>query len=68
MMQAHPRKRKRKRKRSRFDANMVFKVVRKDLDFELETEMARFRARQGQAGTRRPVGLPKRLDFSQYYF
>ena len=67
-MQSRPRKRKRVNKPPRFEAEEVFPVARKDLDFELEVEMARFRARKGQAGNRRPVGLRKRIDFAEYYF
>ncbi|MFQ6012042.1 MAG: hypothetical protein ACE5LS_00135 [Thermoplasmata archaeon] len=67
-MRMAPRKRKRKKKRPRFDASKVFKVVRQDLNFDLEAEIARFRARKGQAGNRRSVGLRKRIDFAQYYF
>ncbi|MFQ5552874.1 MAG: hypothetical protein ACE5EW_04065 [Thermoplasmata archaeon] len=67
-MQEPPRKRKRKKKRPRFDADKVFQVVRKDLNFNLDAELAQFRARKGEAGNRRSVGLRKRIDFSQYYF
>ncbi|MFQ5986281.1 MAG: hypothetical protein ACE5KQ_02870 [Thermoplasmata archaeon] len=67
-MQRPPRKRKRRKKRPRFDADKVFRVVRNDLDFNLDVELARFRARKGEAGNRRSVGLRKRSDFSQYYF
>ena len=50
-----------------FDEHKVFPVVGQDLHLDLEKEAARYRARQGQAGNRHPVGWFPRTDYDSYF-
>ncbi len=62
------RKRARRETTLDFDATKVFQVSRKDLDFNLDREVALYRGKKGEAGNRRPIGLGPRTDYESYFF